>query len=352
MSISNSFNPIKTPDFNGDGKGDAFWFNRATGQTEFWLMDGITLRQSSASVTVPEGWTQPIPGDFNGDGKTDLFWQNSKTGENAVWLMDGAAFSEAKLIPSFDRNWQAQIGDFNGDRKADLFWHNPTTGENRIWLMDGFTRLQESTLITTLGWEPKVAEFNLDNKSDLFWRKTETGENAVWLMDGGTLVSGALVRSQPISWSSQVLDYNGDGRSDVVWQDSVTARVVVWQWSNDGIQPIATDYEFPSQGRDILYVFGDFGGDGQADVLARNPSTGSSQLFINEGSILRRYDFIGLPSSWQPYAVDLNGDNKSDIAWRDVNTGATLTWRLQDQKIAEMNVLPERSASQQWVPIW
>jgi hypothetical protein len=352
MAIANSFNPLRSPDFNGDGKTDALWFNRATGQTEFWIMDGVTRTQSSNPITVTGGWTQPLVGDFNGDDKTDLFWQNAVTGENSVWLVDGINAPQTLLIPSLDRSFQAQIGDFNGDRKADLYWHNSQTGANQIWLMDGATRLQEVILPTIPGWEPKLAEFNLDNKSDIFWRKTETGENGVWLMDGGSVINYSFVRSQPISWSSQLLDYTGDGRSDAVWQDSATGNIVIWEWSTDPLQPTNIDYQFPSQGRDGIYRFGDFGGDGRADTLVRDPSTGTTRLFINEGSTLKQYDFATLPSSWQPYLSDFNGDNKADIVWHDSNTGASLTWRLQDQRIAELNVLPERSVSQQWVPTW
>jgi hypothetical protein len=352
MSIVNRFNPQKSPDFNGDGKTDVFWFNRDTRQTEFWLLDGVSLKQQSASVTIgTSGWQDPVAADFDGDGKSDLFWRNSQTGDNVFWLMDGTTIREMKFIPQIDRLWQAQIGDFNGDRKADLLWHNDRTGENQIWLMNGIERTQQATLPTLLDWQPQIADFSADGKSDLFFRNRNTGENQVWTIDGGTLLRQETVRSQAPAWSYELADYNGDGRSDAIWRDSVTGRLVVWEWSADGITPSATDLELPAKGRDFQYFFTDFNNDRRSDIIVRNPSTGESQLWINEGQTLRYFDLFGLPGDWQPIPVDLDGNSQGDLVWRN-NTGAVLTWRLENQRVVELNVLPMKSLAEQWVPVW
>ncbi len=78
-------------DFNRDGKADLFWYNPNTGGTSAWLMDGDRVPRYVTYANVPfsSGWTLQGFGDFNGDGKTDLFWYNRKTGETSAWLMNG-----------------------------------------------------------------------------------------------------------------------------------------------------------------------------------------------------------------------------------------------------------------------
>ena len=135
---------VGTGDFNSDGKTDILWRNKATGENVVWFMDGAT--KSDWSWILPEvpdtNWEIVGTGDFNGDGKTDILWRNKATGQNVVWFMDGAIKSDwSWILPEVpDTNWEiVGTGDFNGDGKTDILWRNKISGQNVIWLMNGTT---------------------------------------------------------------------------------------------------------------------------------------------------------------------------------------------------------------------
>ena len=144
-------------DFNGDGKIDILWRNKGTGQNVVWFMDGATM--SNWSWILPEvpdtNWQIVGTGDFNGDGKTDILWRNKATGQNVVWFMDGVAYgSYAWLLEVTDLNWEiVGTGDFNGDGKTDILWRNKSTGQNVVWLMNG-------TALSSYTWLPDVPDTN------------------------------------------------------------------------------------------------------------------------------------------------------------------------------------------------
>jgi hypothetical protein len=59
-------------DFNGDGRGDIFWYGPGSAPDVFWYghADGGF---AGRAVTV-NGTYQPLPGDFNGDRSRDILW--------------------------------------------------------------------------------------------------------------------------------------------------------------------------------------------------------------------------------------------------------------------------------------
>jgi hypothetical protein len=70
---------------------------------------------------------------------------------------------------------------------------------------------------------------------------------------------------------------------------------------------------------------GDFNGDGRADILWHNATTGENYLFpMNGTAVLAGEGAIrAMPSvNWNVAAVgDFNGDGKADILWRNTVTG-------------------------------
>ncbi len=181
--------------------------------------------------------------DFNGGApsKSDILWRNANTGENAIWLMDGSTLTSSGLIqsvPSAAPGWAiAGVGDFNGDGKADILWRNTSTGDNAIWLMNGFT-MTSSALIPGVAGAPSawiiagVGDFNGDGKADILWRNTSTGDNAIWFMNGLTLSSSALIPGVPSAMPGWIIaglgDFNGDGKADILWRNTTTGDNAIW----------------------------------------------------------------------------------------------------------------------------
>ncbi|NJR17620.1 MAG: VCBS repeat-containing protein [Calothrix sp. CSU_2_0] len=355
MTIANNLNPLKTPDFNGDGKGDIFWRSDVSDQNAIWLTDGLKILQGSLlpSVRDEDGWDEIVPADFNGDNKTDLFWRNSKTGQNAIWLVDGVNLAGAAVIDSISLNYDFDIGDFNGDGKADIFWRNENTGENAIWLMNGTNRIQAEFLPSVpKEWEYVIGEFNADSKTDFFWRNKSTGQNAVWLMDGVNLAQFEFTRNQDTSWDTfQITDYDGDGRTDIFWRNSQTGKNQIWTWMESGLSPGVLNLNLPDKNSNFDYQLADFNGDSRIDFLWHNSVTGENQVWLSNGSQIQTSDLPITPKGWIPGIADTSGDGKSDIAWYNILTGETAVWLMDGSKLSQASLIVNVPISQQWQPI-
>ena len=73
---------------------------------------------------------------------------------------------------------------------------------------------------------------------------------------------------------------------------------------------------------------GDFDGDGRADILWRNASTGGN-TYWKGGNSANQVGVSGVTgSAWKIVAVaDYNGDGRADVFWRNTGTGANVVWR-------------------------
>ena len=279
-----------------------------TGENSIWQLNGFTLQTASYIPTVGDlNWQIVGNDDFNGDGKADILWRNRATGENSIWQMDGTTRQSAAYIAAVgDANWQV-VGndDFNGDGKADILWRNQATGENSIWQMDGFTR-QSASYIPSVGdanWQVmSTNDFNGDGKADILWRNRATGENAIWQMNGTTRQSAYYIPSVgDANWQiTTTNDFNGDGKADIVWNNRVTGRTVIWQLNGSALQ---SDY-FVLNASDPanwqIVGTADFDGDGSPDLLWRNKATGQDAIWqLNGFSFVQAYSLPAADTNWK-----------------------------------------------------
>ena len=176
-------------------------------------------------------------GDFNANGKADILWRNRFTGMVTMWLMNGTSPAGWGVIimNAGNADWTvAGVGDFNGDGKADILWRNTSTGMVTMWLMNGTSKISEATILNAGNTDWTVAgvgDFNGDGKADILWRNTSTGIVSMWLMNGTTSVGWGLIVSDAgnAAWTvAGVGDFNGDGKADILWQNTSTGMVTMW----------------------------------------------------------------------------------------------------------------------------
>ncbi len=180
-------------DFNGDGKTDILWRNKTTGENRVWLMNGTTW---SSTVNLPPTaagtpWEAAGVADLNADGRVDILFRNYSTGANLLWAMNGTTLvNQTALISVADTNWKLLgAADMNGDNTPDLIWHRPDNGQALTWLMRGmnptgvFPPLPQSDVAG--GWRMRGAiDANADGKADLRWRRVSApGGNLAWNMN-------------------------------------------------------------------------------------------------------------------------------------------------------------------------
>ncbi len=289
-----SAHPAARTDFNGDGRADILWRSTSTGQEAIWLMNGASVAGSGTFATVSgTSWHIVGTGDFNGDGKADILWRNVATGANVIWLMNGAAIaSAASITPQTDLGWQvAGVADFNGDGKADILWRNASTGQEAIWLMNGASVAGSGTFATVsdTSWHiVGTGDFNGDGKADILWRNVSTGANVIWLMNGAAIASAASITPQTdLGWQvAGVADFNGDGKPDILWRNASTGVNAIWLMNGSAVASGANfSTVLASTGWAIAEV-ADFDGDGKADILWRNVSTGANVIWLMNGAAI------------------------------------------------------------------
>ncbi len=292
-------------DFDGDGKSDILFRDAGTGQTAVWMMDGASVTSNSVtSMSNDTNWSAQGVGDFNGDKKHDLLWRNSATGELVVWTMNGASVVSNATVNGNPDGYTVQgIADFDGDGKSDILFRNAQTGETAVWFMNeasvansGSASSSAGAYTSTTGWQVHgIDDFNGDGKSDILWRKAETGKTYVWFMDGVTVTSSGSTTIQAGAYSSTAGwriqgtgDFDGDGKSDILWRNAETGQIATWMM--DGKTVTTSAYTSVDAGSYTsttglqVDAIADYDGDGKADILLRDATTGQTRVWIMNGS--------------------------------------------------------------------
>jgi len=117
-------------------------------------------------------------------------------------------------------------------------------------------------------------------------------------------------------------DFTGDGKADVLWENQSTGVVGVWVtgggWLGFGVAPLNSGW--------TIAGVGDFTGDRKADVLWQNSSTGVVGVWITSGGWLG-LGVAPLNSGWTIAGVgDFTGDGKADVLWQNSSTGDVGVW--------------------------
>jgi hypothetical protein len=252
--------------------------------------------------------------------------------------------------------------DFNGDGKTDLFWRSRVTGESSLWLIDGTTLTTakfQSPLKSSDGWqEPQSGDFNGDGKTDLYWRNLQTGQNRLWLIDGLDVKQVIDLPDQGFSNIYRLGDFNGDGKSDFLWYDTATGRSTVWLMDGGQIQA-SSEVKLPST--DVVVAIdpnwrpdiADFNGDGKSDLFWRNEQSGDKMVWIFNGTALTQFAMLDLPNSGGIIElIDYNGDGKTDLFNRQRLTGQNSVWLWSDDPLKPQEqkvILPATGGDSRYV---
>src|SRR5262249_13077063 len=93
-------------------------------------------------------------------------------------------------------------------------------------------------------------------------------------------------------------------------------------------------------------VRSDFDGDGKADVLWRNETTGLFRVWLMNGSAIAADQGIDgeVDRFWRVQAAaDFTGDGKADILWHHTLSGETRLWVMNKFAVTSRLVLPTLS---------
>jgi hypothetical protein len=144
----------------------------------------------------------------------------------------------------FGAGWSiVTTGDFNGDGKSDLVWQNQSIGLVEIQFLNGNTAIGGGAIPNSpfdASWKVVGAGDFLGNGfDDLVYQHQSDGLVEIQYLNGNTAVGGGAIANSPFGAGWQVVgvgDFNGDGKADLVYRNSTTGTTEV-QFLN-GTTPI------------------------------------------------------------------------------------------------------------------
>jgi WD40 repeat protein len=307
------------------------------------------------SIWDPYG---PRQNDFYKDVSGDILWRNND-GTVGLWDIKGGQVAAMATVASpavAPTDWHVDdVADFSGDGKADILWRNDN-GTVAIWQMDG-TQIAAGVVVANPDVAPTswhiqaTADFGGDGKDDILWRNND-GTVAIWQMNGTQIAATAVIATPvqtPNDWHIQGTgDFNGDGKDDILWRNN-DGTVAAWQMN--GMQIAATAIVAgPAFAPTDWHVqgVGDFNGDGKDDILLRH-NDGTVGIWLMNGTQIAASAIIATPAQapndWHIEDVlDVNGDGKSDILWRNDN-GSVATWQMNGLQMGPTAIIANGAAA-------
>jgi lysyl endopeptidase len=225
------------------------------------------------------------------------------------------------------------LGDFNGDGRADLLWRT-RGGLVNIAFMNGTTVLRWSLIdqfadnVAIMG----AGDFNGDGVDDIVWRNMVTGGVTISVMNtSGRVASWLPVGQTPIPLNvalEGIGDFDGNGRADMLWRNKTTGNSVMSYHNLNGTVaswPNVSNYIDPV--RTAAQRVGDINGDGRDDIVWRNTASGNVVISLMNGNVP---NWISITQSPIPLTTvieavaDFDNNGRSDILWRNTLTGRSL----------------------------
>jgi YVTN family beta-propeller protein len=293
---------------------------------------------ASGSVSVIKRFNFRPAQDANGDGRSDILAQSAVSGELAMLYMNGVLPSEiqtdlfVKLAPG---PWVSVLrGDFSGDRKDDLLLRHSVT--KRLGFVYLFPTMAGTLVDAPITRVPLHAVDCLGTEVRcVLVRDSATGEVAYWSGYLGSPKEQVIYDRDPAWTPILVGDLDGDMRDDIVWRHT-DGSVAAWLMTGTSTTPY--DAIFGSKANKVLLApgtawvpehLGDFDGDGRADILWRNTTTGETAIWLMNGLDAKSYASVHPGTAgWRVTNVrDLDGDQKDDLVWRSA-AGETAAWLM------------------------
>ncbi|MHA7304630.1 FG-GAP repeat domain-containing protein [Arthrobacter sp. TMN-49] len=224
--------------------------------------------------------------------------------------------------------------DFNGDWNNDVLARVAATNQLRLYPGNGKGTFAAGSTIGT-GWGgfnvlETVGDFSGDGHRDVIARAPATGQ--LWLYRGsgsGGWLSKQVIGSGWNAFDSIVGpgDMNGDQRVDVLARETSTGRLWLYPGNGRGGWLPRVLVGTGWSGFNTLLGPGDCNGDGTADILARERTTGRLWLYSRTATggwnprVLIGSGWNAFPGLMSP--GDFNGDRTADVVAYD---SAGLLW--------------------------
>jgi hypothetical protein len=314
VAVRQNGDSSSTFDIDDDGAADVLAYDPASGSRFFAAANPRDLGfTASTDALWAAGWSV-YPGDFNGDRRGDLFFYNKTTGRALKAIAIGTETFSYTEFP-WSPDWEITVADFNGDGADDVLTYNATTGR---WfrctsLPNGTFRFSEPGLWSP-NWSIYPADFNGDGRADLFlYNATNDVNRGRWYRavsnadESFGFIAGEIVWAN--NWTITPGDFNGDGRTDLFLYRSSG------EWYRVFFTGAGTNYETGLWSPDWTLSRGDFNGDARTDLFVYNSTTGRWFVVISEanGSLSYHGGTVNWSAGWQISVTDIDVDGRADL---------------------------------------
>ncbi len=295
------------------------------------LLAGNPLTPAGPAVACSGAGTFSFTADLSGrpDGPVALGVQSTDAygnpGSAAATMYKDAVVREPAAM------------DVNGDGRSDLVAYNRTNGAVMRYLLNTdagrpYVASQELVYVEpNLDWRiVGDGDFDGDGITDLLWRNGTSGW--LYLMPFtayGRPGPGQMIYAEPdAAWKIVATpDLDGDGKADILWRNASTGQVYAMLLDGFAITAQGHVYREPNVQWNIAAV-GDTDADGRHnEIVWQHAATGEVyvQTVESAGGFSVSGAFVphALGLSWKVLAAgDLDGDGTSDLVWRNSDTGA------------------------------
>jgi hypothetical protein len=168
---------------------------------------------------------------------------------------------------------------------------------------------------------------------------------------GTILVAGVLVTIT--QQGSDQGDVDGDGRADLVWQNTTTGALAMWTMNGGTVLSTQMlDATVPDVAWHIAGT-GDLDGDGFADLVWQHDGDGTVAAWFMRGTQFLFGRVLSIPqvadTHWRIRGVaDFNGDGTADLVWQHETEGWLAVWLMSGVQVVGTSYLSVNQVDPLW----
>ena len=186
---------------------------------------------------------------------------------------------------------------------------------------------------------PGALPYDLDGNGtvDRVYRDDQTGALLAFLVDGETSFGGAVLDrgAHPGLEIAGSADFDGDGMADLVASDPTTGHAELWTMNGTQIRARTAIADLGPGW--YARAIGDANADGTTRLLWRDTNTGETQLWsMQAAQVMAQAPLLPLGERWSVWAsCDLDGNGFRDVVWLDTTRNFARAWLLADGDAAD-----------------
>ncbi|WP_194292209.1 FG-GAP-like repeat-containing protein, partial [Streptomyces jumonjinensis] len=249
--------------------------------------------QAKTGTTVRQGDRIGKVSDVGSPGAYHLHYEQRRGREIVAARFNGVAFAYPRqnITSKNCRPSSAESGDWNGDGKPDVLARQTSTGTVVLHKGNGNAAFKPGSSQAGTGWTGMNAilrhgDWDGDRHEDVLATETATGDLFLYRGTGkGTFKTGRTRIDNGWNTYTPIAagDFDGDSHNDLLGKHNTTGHLFLYRGTGTGgLAAGSTRIGTGWMGYDQITGVGDFDGDGDNDLVAREKSTG--HLFLYRGT--------------------------------------------------------------------